>query len=452
MAEQATVPAQRHTGRGAREFLVALPQLHLVQQILAGPEREDADGSPAIAVEDTESSEALGLAKIKLVDLDAAARVIKERVDADADATRWRKGVGRAWPKQAQAMDVFLLGLRAIIAGRSSGWTPTLGKNRLMGSVIGGGTISHGGGGAPQMIETELPIRGTDPGGGVRVGILDTAFSPQPWLAGGWSARYSDLLQGRGPYTLVSGHATFVAGLVLGQAPGATVQVRGVLDSEGKADGWTVAKEIVALGRAGVDILNLSLVCYTEDGEAPLAMATAIDRLDPNIVVVAAAGNHGRDKPASGPGRPKGGVLLDPGRRPAFPAALDDVVAVGSANDKQNRSDFTPKEVPWIDVLTWGENLVSTFLDGDVEIRPDDVGADAIGTPHGTTRFSGVAKWSGTSFAAALVSGAIAAGTQPGRVSARQAWEDISGSLQRGTPDAPLADGEPPFLYLNLIP
>ena len=58
-----------------------------------------------------------------------------------------------------------------------------------------------------------------------------------------------------------------------------TVDVRGVLsDVDGESDSWTVAKEIVALGRDHVDVLNLSFVCYTEDGQPPLVLATAIDR------------------------------------------------------------------------------------------------------------------------------------------------------------------------------
>jgi hypothetical protein len=49
-----------------------------------------------------------------------------------------------------------------------------------------------------------------------------------------------------------------------------------------------------------------------------------------------------------------------------------------------------------------------------------------------------MAKWSGTSFAAAAVSGAIAAATRPGRVSAREAVDQLIGrqvtSLSYGQP------------------
>src|SRR5206468_3690773 len=75
--------------------------------------------------------------------------------------------------------------------------------------------------------------------------------------------------------------------------PGATVDVRRVLDEHGQAESWTVANEIVRFGSSGLDVLNLSFVCYTEDGQPPLVLATAVDRLPSELVVVAAAGNHG---------------------------------------------------------------------------------------------------------------------------------------------------------------
>jgi membrane-anchored mycosin MYCP len=175
-----------------------------------------------------------------------------------------------------------------------------------------------------------------------------------------------------------------------------------------------------------MDILNLSLVCYTDDGKAPMAISTAIDRLDPDIVVVAAAGNHGA---YSADGQ---------GKRPAWPAALDDVVAVGAADDRGQRADFSP-EAPWVDLLAPGKDLLSTFLTGDVRVRTEDGG-------ESVRRYEGFARWSGTSFAAALVSGAIAAGTQPGRVTAHTAYDDIRTGVR-----ALAAGAEAPFMPLRLL-
>ena len=88
------------------------------------------------------------------------------------------------------------------------------------------------------------------------------------------------------PREYPEGHATFVTGCILSQAPEAMVQVRRVLGADGTAESWDVAEEIVRFGR-DLDILNLSFVCHTEDGEAPLVLAAAIERLDPYLVVVA---------------------------------------------------------------------------------------------------------------------------------------------------------------------
>jgi membrane-anchored mycosin MYCP len=115
---------------------------------------------------------------------------------------------------------------------------------------------------------------------------VDTAVSNEPPLAGGWVGWAADVLAGEPPYSAVAGHGTFVTGLVRSLAPGCVVKVRKVLDPvTGEADAWTVAQQIVELGRAGLDVLNLSMVCFTENDQPPVALASAIDRLDADIVV-----------------------------------------------------------------------------------------------------------------------------------------------------------------------
>jgi subtilisin family serine protease len=218
-----------------------------------------------------------------------------------------------------------------------------------------------------------------------------------PYLAGAWVARSGDSTEDTTVVPAEAGHGLFVSGLVRRVAKGATLQIHKLLDDKGVADSWTAAQAIVEIGRSGIDILNLSFVCYTED-----------DRLDPAIVVVAAAGNHG---------------FLDDGRErmPAWPAALDDVIAVGSAirtKDGHRRSAFTPQG-PWVDALTPGEELQSTFLDGTVSVWDDPDN----GERHDET-FFGYAAGSGTSFAAAALSGTIASLVKPGRT-AREASEDM---------------------------
>jgi membrane-anchored mycosin MYCP len=291
-----------------------------------------------------------------------------------------------------------LAALRAWFGRRHAGWFPTMGKNRLAGSVVGGdGVVGHGGAGMPTPLPGPLPRRRGGPGNGVVVGVLDTGVAVHPWLAGNWLAGADDMLTSPPPHQPAEGHATFVAGLVLAQAPSATVKVRQVLRRPAVADCWSVAKAIVEFGCSGLDVLNLSLVCFTEDGAPPLALCRAIERLPAEVVVVAAAGNHG--------GRDDGAV------RPAYPGAMDRVVAVGAVDADGSVAAYTPRDAEWIDVLARGTDVPSTYLSGPV----------CQGTEQ--REFAGWASWTGTSFAAALVSGAIAALTRPGHVSAPEAYQ-----------------------------
>ena len=387
------------------DLVVGLPYLDLVAAELpefgvdAGAAQRSAD---------------LGLALVQLPGDSTAVRALRSRtLEVEGD---------RPVPAEdASQLDQVLWALRRIFADRYAGWTPLLGKNRLVGRVHGVGEISYGGGSDPKAVTPvpDLPQRGAGPGAGVRVGVLDTGLFAQPWLAGGWAARYADTLRDSQGLLYPEGHATFIAGLVLSQAPGATVEVRKVLGRDGTADSWAVAQEIVRFGNSGLDVLNMSFVCYTEDGEAPLVLATAVDRLDPNLVLVAAAGNHGAVDTGDAVADAKERI------RPAWPAALDDVIAVGATDHDGGRAPFSP-DAPWIDVHACGVDLRSTYLSSarkTLEGKPDT--------------FDGWAEWEGTSFAAALVSGAVAASTQPGRSPSREVARSVLGTLSK---DASLAE------------
>lgn len=333
------------------------------------------------------------------------------------------------------ALDIteLLRALRKFFGATNEGWSPLMGKNRTLDSLeIGGGSVIFGGDGDPKPLAgsaahdqtqrwTQQP---TMPGTGVRVGMIDTQLFPAPQLAGHYSSKYSDVLHTT-PVTFAQGHAAFVAGVILSEAPGASIEVRAVLNEQGRTDSWTAAKAIADLGRR-VDVLNLSFSCLTGDGQPPLALATAVNAITPRVVVVAAAGNHGRLGQASAV-KIDGKKISDVSKCAAFPAALDNVVAVGATLSNGRRAPYSPTG-PWVDVIADGA-ADSLFLDG-------------WESPKGM-QFDGFASWEGTSFAAARVTGLIAAKSNASAKSARATWEE----LKRASEPPPGSDpGTPPFL------
>ena len=317
--------------------------------------------------------------------------------------------------------------VRTACSFRHRGWVPTIGKNRVMNGIGGeggqvsggGGQVSGGGGGFPSPSDGPIQPEAVAYGGaGVRIGVLDT---PLVWnRAWGGNVRSLDpslpstdraLEPSATPesYSYDVGHANFVASLIAAQAPEADIGVLGTLRSgDASATAWDVARAMVSFLDRDVAILNLSLGCYTDDNQPPLLMQRAIQIMTPRLLVVAAAGNHRQ------PTRP----------RPFWPAALDDVIAVGAYGDDYRPAPFTP-HAPWVDVVAPGVDIVTNYFDGCVAVED--------GKPKQFTRY---AKWQGTSFAAGLATGEIAS-RLPVNGDAR--W--VRESLWSGTYDGILIKG-----------
>ncbi len=296
--------------------------------------------------------------------------------------------------------------LRQRAARDRDGWQPLLGRNRIAHAVIGDspavgsdglvGVASHkpmqGGEPAPvENPERRGPAAPETAGSGVRVGLVDTALHPEP--AAGERPAYR------------TGHATFVAGLIRRQAPAALICPEAVLKGpEARAESWDIARAMMRLAyEEKVHILNLSLGSYTMAGGPPLVISRALERLPADVLVVAAAGNHGA-LPYLKSGRTK-----DSG---CWPAAHPRSIAVGAV-DAEGRQPEWSAQLPWVNYLAPGVDVVSDYFDGDVELGST------------TAHFNGSATWSGTSFAAATVSGMVAAGTVPGAVSPQQALAEL---------------------------
>ena len=240
-----------------------------------------------------------------------------------------------------------------------------------------------------------------DRGAGISVAVVDTGVDPAAVSAGnGWLAGIAvedgpdgnrDLLDSvpapDGYLDDAAGHGTFVAGLTRQMAPSCEVVAVKALDSDGIGTELSVAEALFRLAEADVapQVVNLSLACVAGEELAPVAIDAALDALverHPDTVVVAAAGNDGTTAPA-------------------WPAAHKAVVAVG-ASDKVRPAPYTNRGY-WVDYAVPADGVVSTYVHGE---RPSVGASDERGAP---VRFDGdYAAWTGTSFAAPQVAGALA--------------------------------------------
>lgn len=224
-------------------------------------------------------------------------------------------------------------------------------------------------------------------GNGVTIGVVDSGIRRHPWYEGSVLASPGSVdpldEKGDGELDRQAGHGTFVTGLILQQAPGATVRVVRAFDEDGVVRVRTAARAIVDLDRHGADIINLSFGGYTRTDRMPLAHRKAFSKLREGTVVVAAAGNHNPDKKTE----------KDKMDRRFWPAAMKRVVAVAALDQDQTAGVRLAKFSnfgPWVTVSAVGTDLLSTFVSDFKD-------------------FDGWATWSGTSFAAPIVAGRIAA-------------------------------------------
>lgn len=332
----------------------------------------------------------------------------------------------------ATGLDDVLLAVRGSIAAEYEMWLPPIGKNRRVDAVIGFPQSKSLYAGPPKQADAAQWSVSADAtaGRGVRVGVLDTRFVEHEGLVASCRFGPDDVHVPTGVQPTWAGHATFVAGLVHAQAPAAEIELRGVLRSEdGRASSWDTAVAMARFATSGVDILNLSLGCRTDDGLPPLTIQRAVQVLAPRMLLIAAAGNHGdADEHA---------------KQPTWPAALPGVVAVGAGTRDDvgtvTPASFTPP-APWVRCLTTRTEEVSTYLRGPVRARvapglveagdvrgvhTSDATPGADGLVEVAMDFGGFASWRGTSFAAATVSGAVAARMRPGRLTAAGALAEL---------------------------
>lgn len=176
-----------------------------------------------------------------------------------------------------------------------------------------------------------------------------------------------------------AGHGTHVAGIIARGAPDARIVVRRVLTSPvGLVSELDTVDALRNATDGGAHLINCSFGGTTLFDAPPLATERALAQLPPEVVVVAAAGNDGME-------------------RPRWPAASKRVIAVGAVG-RDEGGDWKQVDFSswgwWVDCCAPGVKIPSTFLCWD--------GGDDEPV------FEGFATWSGTSFAAPAVTAAIA--------------------------------------------
>ncbi|MFI5895192.1 S8/S53 family peptidase [Actinoplanes sp. NPDC051513] len=184
------------------------------------------------------------------------------------------------------------------------------------------------------------------------------------------------------------------------------------------------ALRAAAADATGPTIINASLGTPAADGTPPPAMRAAVEDIvanHPHVLIVAAAGNLGTTEPV-------------------FPAAFAGAVAVGALTDDLRPAPFS-SHGSWLTCSAVGVGVVAPFVPGAVPPEPDPDFPDQTFGPDAW------AMWTGTSFAAPQVSGAVARlcyenpGLSPraalDRLLAGEPRLDGYGSVLRLLPDTP---------------
>lgn len=229
------------------------------------------------------------------------------------------------------------------------------------------------------------------------VAVLDTGISNAGRTDGYLGAEVSpadvdplDVFPATGLLDGDAGHGSMVVGVVQQVVPCATVGSYRVADSDGIATTFGVAEQMRLAVQQGATILNLSLGTGTEDDDPPVALLDVVDELrddHPDVLIVCAAGNNA-DTAEVWPA--------------AFAPTHPNVIAVAALDGSGAPAPWSTHG-PWVTCSTIGQGVASTYVVGTEDgALIGDPAPDTFRPPNPW------AVWSGTSFAAPQVAGAVA--------------------------------------------
>ena len=210
-------------------------------------------------------------------------------------------------------------------------------------------------------------------GEGIKIGIIDSGIDLYHPDLVGRVKKYRNFTGGdKNDVTDHNGHGTHVAGImaankngrgIVGVAPMASLYVAKAFNKHGMADDLSVAESLKWLIQNKVNIINMSF----SSNDVPNYYNGIKEAYDKGIIVVCAAGNNGKFK----------------SRGLGYPAKYPETISVASVDIRGKVSDFSSKNVN-ADIAAAGVEILSCYPGG---------------------RY---AKFTGTSMAAPIISGAAA--------------------------------------------
>jgi thermitase len=218
-------------------------------------------------------------------------------------------------------------------------------------------------------------------GSGVVVAVIDTGVDTTHPSLGNLAAGYDFVDNDNDPSEVSGGqgygHGTMVAGLIKLVAPGVTIMPVRAFGPDGHGTTTNIAKAIRFAVANGADVINLSFGTIGQPQALRGAMTLALRR----TTLVTAAGNDNTNAPVQ------------------YPASVEESLTV-AATDVVDYKAAMSNYGSYVDVCAPGVDVVSTYPGG------------------------GFASATGTSFSAALVSGAVALVKWSGHTNAAQAVID----------------------------
>ena len=244
-------------------------------------------------------------------------------------------------------------------------------------------------------------------GQGIKVAVLDTgidiahpAFAGHLDVASGWDYVGGDAIPqeenwATSGYSASYGHGTAVAGVILQVSPNATIVPFRVLNPSGSGRLSNIIMAVNDATKYGAKVINMSLGTSTASVALSVAIKSAISS---GVMVVASSGNSG-DNNVSYPARYAPDMLL---------ALGGGLISVGSISLDDKKSGFSTCGLS-LNMLAPGESVATTF--------PNSQRTTATGT----------------SFAAPMVSGAVALAMSNGRTNVVALYKSIRASATAPT-------------------